>query len=1003
MTPRCAPRGPLQEELLSHGDWSQGLTGWEILPPCPEDEVNRSGMLLEQGPGGQFCLKIDTRGREQEVDAVSDPFPIRGGNIYWLSTQVRLLEPTRKRFKVTIEWLDKDREHLLYANDWQGKAHGKDWVWHGGSFQAPKDAASARILLGITPEGVILFDDISFRAIGPALDIPVLCSDALVCTERAPLVHCSVRNVGGKELQKASITLTTPNHSKQWTLDRLHPGQSRSFQTTLPSLEPGLHELSATAASKETQTAQRSAPLVVSGSAPRLEYELSSGHTFLRFSRSSEGFRCIDILSSDKNDSYKQRLGIIPFSASVKTHSGRLAVPLYGRLSQKNHSVVISWENTDYEGQVSFEALDTKNKPGWFRARWVLRAREEIDLDYFIGPEIHSGHGNTGLSKDSAVFCGLEYLKEDELSSGVASVCPDLANRTLPHPNKVTCPLMAVHHKGWAVGLAWDPGQTWDGQNDRPLARFSSPNRIEQRKDHLMSLSLPGLWEGFQENCLESTPSYKMKPGAILALEAELFVLPVKRDVSEVVKSWYDTHKFPELPSIHRKYEKYWRHSVQSRLQFWEPLVPGWKPEYHREATFLPNIALHLFNYGIREKGDLARRARTQAEEAVQILLKRSSPDALGLDLALHVGWVRDNLDGLASGSQWLSSQEENGSWTFQPTEGNRSLGEKGETELGICAYPTCCLLRAAQRTGRKDLLEGGLRGVQAMWELFQRPAGGETWEVPLHAPNLRASALAVESCVLAYELTEEMKYLKQARTWATTGLPFVYTWSAQDRESMRFATISVFGATFYTHPWFGRAVQWVGIVYARALRKLAPYDSSFPWDTLAEGILLSCLQQQRMGEAEAFGNPFPGAIPDVYDLLEGGVHPAWIGPQLILPDLESRLGVETSHCFWLKDEQNPLPFLSAARPSSFRVSEHPQGTVIQGQLSYVKGGTCHSLLNCVPLPKEVLLCGHPLMQAQNLDTVPQGWWYDAERCILVVKHPFDDVRIDLEICYVAP
>jgi hypothetical protein len=73
-----------------------------------------------------------------------------------------------------------------------------------------------------------------------------------------------------------------------------------------------------------------------------------------------------------------------------------------------------------------------------------------------------------------------------------------------------------------------------------------------------------------------------------------------------------------------------------------------------------------------------------------------------------------------------------------------------------------------------------------------------------------------------------------------------------------------VLGATNWKAPvWFGRPVQWCGLVYCSALHLLSQYDKEGPWEAIAKGITATGLQmtwplsdQKRQG-----------LLPDVFDL----------------------------------------------------------------------------------------------------------------------------------------
>jgi len=148
-------------------------------------------------------------------------------------------------------------------------------------------------------------------------------------------------------------------------------------------------------------------------------------------------------------------------------------------------------------------------------------------------------------------------------------------------------------------------------------------------------------------------------------------------------------------------------------------------------------------------------------------------------------------------------------------------------------------------------------------------PRGAQTWEVPLHTPDILASAHMVRAYTLGYIISGEETYLEQARYWAWTGVPFVYIHPPTPGRVGSYATIAVLGATNWKAPlWLGRPVQWCGLVYASALHLLAQYDPDGPWEKIAKGITATGLQmtwppsdRQRQG-----------LLPDFFDLTS----PKW-------------------------------------------------------------------------------------------------------------------------------
>jgi hypothetical protein len=174
-------------------------------------------------------------------------------------------------------------------------------------------------------------------------------------------------------------------------------------------------------------------------------------------------------------------------------------------------------------------------------------------------------------------------------------------------------------------------------------------------------------------------------------------------------------------------------------------------------------------------------------------------------------------------------------------------------------------LLEAAAFCGDRELLDAALTRLRAM-DKFRHgvPRGAQTWEIPLHTPDILASAHLVRAYTLGYELTGDRDFLEQARYWAWTGVPFVYLVNPTAGPIGPYSTIAVFGATGWHAPvWMGLPVQWCGLVYADALYRLVRHDPKGPWKQLAEGITLSGIQQSWPPE----NRDQQGLLPDSFVL----------------------------------------------------------------------------------------------------------------------------------------
>jgi len=155
-------------------------------------------------------------------------------------------------------------------------------------------------------------------------------------------------------------------------------------------------------------------------------------------------------------------------------------------------------------------------------------------------------------------------------------------------------------------------------------------------------------------------------------------------------------------------------------------------------------------------------------------------------------------------------------------------------------------ILQAVVLSGDSALKRQALELLDKQTKLYAQtvPRGAQTWEMPLHTPDILAAAHMIRAYVYGYLLTNRNEYLEQARYWAWTGVPFLYLQNPTDKPIGPYATIAVLGATGWKAPvWFGQPVQWCGLVYASALHALSDHDPTVPWRKLARGITLAGLQ----------------------------------------------------------------------------------------------------------------------------------------------------------------
>ncbi|HET6454419.1 MAG TPA: hypothetical protein VFI02_08440, partial [Armatimonadota bacterium] len=508
----------------------------------------------------------------------------------------------------------------------------------------------------------------------------------------------------------------------------------------------------------------------------------------------------------------------------------------------------------------------------------AITAGKPIDLLHFSGPTVYAGDGSFGGNKDGGLFPGLEYLLT-ERSSGTENAAPPLNLRTVPHPNKITIPFMAVRKGGALVSLEWDPLQKWDGVNDRPAAVFASPNFLDGQENHKMGLFAPSVPDWTVENQQIASKPYPLEAGKSLRLTADIVVNSNSSTILDAVDGWVSRHPLPEPPETGRKsYEAMDLLNQAYAKSAWDPNTNGWKHTNTSEkGTFDPMIAVYLRD----QISHIPPPKRAAIEPVFKAAMEKANGN-LNLDIALLTGGVADAYKRMADQANGLiAAQRADGSWPFTPDEKHSVFGKTGDSSSGHSSIYAETVLRYAVISSDPKARESGLKALGYL-DTQSRPEGAQTWELQLHVPDILASAHLINCYLYGYQMTENKKYLDRAVYWAKSGLPFVYLWNVDDRPIMRYGTIPVFGATWFTsQPWFGVCVQWCGLEYANSLLRLSDYDKTQPWDKVAMGIM-NCGIQQVLYITEKYPAD-AGMYPDAYSPVKGAEEYHWdLNPRLI-------------------------------------------------------------------------------------------------------------------------
>ena len=632
-------------------------------------------------------------------------------------------------------------------------------------------------------------------------------------------------------------------------------------------------------------------------------------------------------------------------------------------------------ESTDSDGaRWQIEQRFTSNSPNAIAVETRVTTDRDRQLLYLPVFTLLAGAGTHGTNKSQGLLPGLEYL-ENEPSSSELDVIGDAARRLVPDGKKITLPLMAVAASNHCLGLIWEP------QPDLAPV-FDSPDRQFNSGGHLLGLLCPGS-DGLSrdEGSLLPYSPRLLRSNEMLIARCTL-VAGQGDTVIPAVQQYVALHGVPALPAAALTASNYFRNAAHAWLDsdirtnglIRHAVWPGFGPQPAADAA--------VWMRWLAERVDEPPLAAQLSNVAYMVLAQVPSStlyNSYGVGHvryplpALVFGAVLQNAAQAGSDAQGLLGRfQPDGTVLYVPPSGGPDLGSThyAPDANGLTADVVLSLLDKALFAGDRSLIDTGLRQLRAMAKFRHTvPRGAQTWEVPLHTPDILASAHLVLAHLRGYQLTGDPDLLEQARYWAWTGVPFVYLRPPVPGAVGLYATIPVFGATQWVGPWFGRPVQWCGLVYAEALHQLALLDATGPWQQIADGIAASGTQQAWPPADSAR----QGLLPDFY-LLQEQVSD---GPAINPGTLQSQA----------------IPFYTGTRPYTFcALRQHGLFLHAPGTLSEVtqsQDSVAFTLTNWISSQTRVLMAGFSSVPGVVIDgtNAAIGWphQFDAARGLLVL------------------
>jgi hypothetical protein len=466
---------------------------------------------------------------------------------------------------------------------------------------------------------------------------------------------------------------------------------------------------------------------------------------------------------------------------------------------------------------------------------------------------------------------------------------------------------------------------------------------------------------------------------------------PATQSVACIAR-WFDTFGIPDPAPLPRgNYTNEVQFSMRAFLEsLWDPVEQRWwtskgGPELLSRKALPAHYAFQLRMGAIlTTNSQLQNQYLDRAALAEQLGGFRPAWDDLGLIWANPVaglmGWR-------GQAAAHLDTMWPDGSWRFRTrieTDGvfkgkdYSLLGPDKAAEIGTCAQKAYEVLRLARVTGDAELFDAVKKSL-AFMDQFTVPRAAQVWECPVHAPDVLAAADAIDAYLEAYRYSGDHHYLDQAIAWAWRGLPFIYVWNPPGRPILRYASIPIFGGSWFEGSWIGQPVQWNGLRYAYALLKLADYQSAFPWKKIAEGITRSAIHQQDTAGANV------ALWPDNFSALDWSKCPWVFEPGMIMKNVFKLLDRDIEPGTAVVDAGNQRAFITSRATISAGAWQEDR---LIFQASFPPGESGAIIVARLWKPAAVLHNDSLLPEAQGdlSKVLSNAWHYSAEPGVVAIK-----------------
>lgn len=549
------------------------------------------------------------------------------------------------------------------------------------------------------------------------------------------------------------------------------------------------------------------------------------------------------------------------------------AVVVRDKLKGTSFQEWMSYPNTEpcLVGEVTLTLI--KDKP-LINLKYRLKATGNYSARYIRGPWLKVGEGSFGIKKDDSMLPGIEWTINDEWSSGIDWFKDPWAMRSVPHPNQLTMPLMALSYQGTGIGLSWEANKTvarWFNFRDQKAQPvFATPNFIDRMNNNLMGLMIPDATaEGHQNEVIAGLP-LELRIGEEINFDAELWLS--KGTSLDVVTDWITRQGLPKE-------------------------APRWTYKQTLDNianAYNTNLWHQGEGFGIKQRE--ADKFSTRAPEFLARYINENKSTKLAKELQKKLDWCAtqtkagskaktNNVQDLEKqGDYLLKIQREDGSFYFDPdgrhygkddfrvaTSFVEPMGLAFDTALDMCMTPALQLLDIAKKTGEEKYKAAAKKALDYCLQMT-RPEGGDYWETPLHAPNLLAAGHAAVAYYQGYLAFNDAAYKQKAIQWIRSVLPFTNLWEPADVKNLYNTKPCFSSSDWYFANWVRDHVQWeilsVFSISASYHIDWAKVDPGIDWDTYHQGITNAAIRWMNIHTDD---NWRPHNIPSTFDAYKRG------------------------------------------------------------------------------------------------------------------------------------